>query len=112
MNIKVRASLKPLDTAKHRGTLDGQSLSPSAGLVVRTDLVVRSWRAGDRFQQAHAAREHKVKELLNEIQAPASQRSLWPVIEADGQIIWLYGARNPLLQTAQGEEVVIEVAGL
>jgi tRNA(Ile)-lysidine synthetase-like protein len=81
-------------------------------LVLRSDLVVRSWRAGDRFRQAHAAREHKVKELLNEIQSPAEQRSLWPVIEADGQIIWLYGARNPLLQTAQGEQVVIEVAGL
>jgi tRNA(Ile)-lysidine synthase len=112
MNIKVRASLKPLDTAKHRGTLDGQSLSPSAGLVVRTDLIVRSWRAGDRFQQAHAAREHKVKELLNEIQVPASQRSLWPVIEADGQIVWLYGARNPSLRAATGEQVVIEVEAL
>jgi tRNA(Ile)-lysidine synthase len=112
MNIKVRASLKSLDTGKQRGTLVGQSLSSSAVLVLRSDLVVRSWRAGDRFRQAHAAREHKVKELLNEIQSPAEQRSLWPVIEADGQIIWLYGARNPLLQTAQGEQVVIEVAGL
>jgi tRNA(Ile)-lysidine synthetase-like protein len=112
MNIKVRASLKPLDTAKQRGTLVGQSLSSSAVLVVQTQLAVRSWRAGDRFRQAHAAREHKVKELLHEIEAPASQRSLWPVIEVDGEIVWLYGARNPSLRTAQGEEVVIEVVGL
>lgn len=112
MNIKVRASLKPLDTANPRGTLVGQSLSSSAALVVRTGLVVRSWRAGDRFRQAHAAREHKVKELLNEIQSPPAQRSHWPVIEADGQIVWLYGARNPVLETASGEQVVIEVDGL
>jgi tRNA(Ile)-lysidine synthase len=112
MNIKVRASLKPLDSKKHRGTLDGQSLSPSAALLVRAGLTVRSWRAGDRFRQAHAAREHKVKELLNEIQSSAEQRSVWPVIEADGQIVWLYGARNPLLRTAEGEQVVIEVEGL
>ena len=103
MNIKVRASLKPLDRANPRGTLVGQSLSLSAALVVR------SWRAGDRFRQAHAAREHKVKELLNEIHSPADQRSHWPVIEADGQVVWLYGARNPVLQTAAGEQVVIEV---
>lgn len=106
MNIKVRASWKPLDTAKHRGTLDGQTLSPSAVLVVRC------WRAGDRFRQAHASREHKVKELLNEIQAPPEQRSRWPVIEAEGQIVWLYGARNPALRTPAGDEVVIEVDGL
>jgi len=112
MNIKVRAALKPLDTARQRGTLVGQSLSSSAVLVVQTQLCVRSWRAGDRFRQAHAAREHKVKELLHEIEAPASQRSLWPVIEVDGEIVWLYGARNPSLRTAQGEEVVIEVDGL
>ncbi len=106
MNIKVRASLKPLDRANLRGTLVGQSLSPSAALVLR------SWRAGDRFRQAHAAREHKVKELLNEIQSPPGQRSHWPVIEASGQIVWVYGARNPVLQTASGEQVVIEVDGL
>jgi len=106
MNIKVRASLKPLDTAKHRGTLDGQTLSPSAVLVIRC------WRAGDRFRQAHASREHKVKELLSEVQAPPEQRSLWPVIEAEGQIVWLYGARNPALRTPAGEQVVIEVDGL
>ena len=106
MNIKVRASLKPLDTANPRGTLVGQSLSPSAALVVR------SWRAGDRLRQAHAAREHKVKELLNEIQSPPGQRSQWPVIEADGQVVWLYGARTPVLQAASGEQVVIEVDGL
>jgi tRNA(Ile)-lysidine synthase len=106
MNIKVRAYLKSLDTANPRGTLVGQSLSPSAALVVR------SWRAGDRLRQAHAAREHKVKELLNEIQSPPGQRSQWPVIEADGQVVWLYGARNPVLQTASGEQVVFEVDGL
>jgi tRNA(Ile)-lysidine synthase len=106
MNIKVRASLKALDTTNPRGTLVGQSLSPSAALVVR------SWRAGDRFRQAHAAREHKVKELLNEIQSPPGQRSQWPVIEADGRVVWLYGARNPVLQTTSGQQVVIEVDGL
>jgi len=74
--------------------------------------VIRCWRAGDRFRQAHASREHKVKELLSEVQAPPEQRSLWPVIEAEGQIVWLYGARNPALRTPAGEQVVIEVDGL
>jgi tRNA(Ile)-lysidine synthase len=89
MNTVVRARLIPLDTANVRGTLDAQNLSPSAVLTVR------NWRAGDYFQQAYASRPRKIKELLEEIKPPANLRSIWPVVVADGTILWVRGARNP-----------------
>jgi tRNA(Ile)-lysidine synthase len=97
MSIVVRARLIPLDTADARGTLDAQNLSSSALLVVR------NWRAGDQFQQAYASRSRKIKELLEEIKPPAELRSMWPVVEADGAIIWVRGARNPKLRLGSKE---------
>lgn len=101
MNIMVRARLVPLDTANTRGTLDG-TLSPTA------ILVVRSWRAGDRFRPAYASAEHKVKELLDQVGAPSAHRARWPVVVADGQVIWLRGARNPRWTLGPGTQLVIE----
>jgi tRNA(Ile)-lysidine synthase len=101
MNIVVRTRLIPLDSDNTRGTLDGQNLHPSAVLVVR------NWRAGDHFQQAYASRPRKIKELLDEIKPPAELRSMWPVVEANGAIIWVLGARNPRLLLGS-EELRIE----
>jgi tRNA(Ile)-lysidine synthase len=106
MNIVVHARVIPLDSEKSRGTLDAQNLSPSAALVVR------NWRAGDRFLQAFASREHKVKELLDEVKPPPELRAGWPVIEAGGQIVWMRGARNPRLKLPGGEELRIEIEEL
>lgn len=104
MNIVVHARVLAREGGKPRGTLDGQTLSPAAVLVVR------SWKAGDRFRQAYAGAEHKVKELLQEIKPPAELRALWPVIVADGALVWVRDARNRPLQTAAGEpiEIVVE----
>jgi tRNA(Ile)-lysidine synthase len=102
MNIVVRTLLDSLDTTHTRGTLDGQTLSPSAVLLLR------SWKAGDRFQQAFSSSAHKVKELLNEIQPPKGLRGVWPVIEAEGKVVWVMGARNRPLLTSDGRQIVIE----
>jgi tRNA(Ile)-lysidine synthetase-like protein len=102
MNIVVRADLVSLDTAQPRGTLEGQTLSSSAVLLLR------SWKAGDRYQQAFSSTAHKVKELLNEIQPPEGLRALWPVIEAEGKVVWVMGARNRRLLTSDGKQIVIE----
>jgi len=101
MNIMVRARLVPLDSGNSRGTLDG-TLAPSAGLVVR------SWRAGDRLRQAHASTEHKVKELLDQVDAPAAHRARWPVVVAENKVIWMHGARNPRWSLGPDLQIVIE----
>ena len=101
MNIMVRARLVPLDSGNSRGTLDG-TLAPSAVLVVR------SWRPGDRFRQAHASAEHKVKELLDQVDAPAAHRARWPVVVAENKVIWMRGARNPRWSLGPDQQIVIE----
>jgi tRNA(Ile)-lysidine synthase len=53
-------------------------------------MVVRNWRAGDRFRPAHTAAAKKIKELLNDRHSTGYEKKLWPVAVAeDGEIIWL-----------------------
>jgi tRNA(Ile)-lysidine synthetase-like protein len=57
---------------------------------VPKQMVVRNWRAGDRFWPAHTAAPKKIKELLNDRHAAGSEKKLWPVAVAeDGAVIWL-----------------------
>lgn len=72
-------------------------------------LLVRNWRAGDRFWQANTSGPEKVKRLLQERRVTGDQRALWPVVESGGEIVWMYGfgvAENRLAR--QGQAVVIE----
>jgi tRNA(Ile)-lysidine synthase len=60
-----------------------------------TTFSVRPWRAGDRFQPAHAGSEKKLKELLQPLHLPQEQRAIWPVITAGARIIWVRGFPSP-----------------
>jgi len=53
-------------------------------------VLVRNWRAGDRFWPAHTRAPRKVKELLNDRHSAGSEKKLWPVAVAEaGEILWL-----------------------
>jgi tRNA(Ile)-lysidine synthase len=54
-------------------------------------LVLRNWRAGDRFCPAGSRGVRKLKELLRERKIPEVRRSLWPVLAAGTQIVWVRG---------------------
>jgi len=73
-----------------------------------TDLVVRNWRPGDRFQPARHASEKRVKELLYAMHLSAEQKRLWPVVVAGDRIVWVRGIHSPELHTARGERLWIE----
>ncbi len=64
------------------------ALLPGASL---TELVVRNWRAGDRFRPAHTRSAKKVKTLLQERRVAAAERRLWPVVLSGGSIVWMRG---------------------
>lgn len=66
-----------------RGCLDPEKLGGS--------LVLRSWRAGDRFRPSGSRRARRVKELFGQHRIPVGQRKLWPVLECSGEIIWVRG---------------------
>lgn len=60
------------------------------------EVLIRNWRAGDRFWPAHTAAAKKVKELLSDRHATGVEKKLWPVAVAKGcGLIWLRGFAVP-----------------
>src|SRR5208282_3398079 len=63
--------------------------------VAAGTLLVRNWRAGDRFWPAHTKAPKKIKELLAEKHLTAPERQSWPVVVSGGELIWVRGFRTP-----------------
>ena len=79
--------------------------------LLQSELIVRNWRAGDRFFPAHSRSPKKVKELLQpgclgHALAP-TERKAWPVIESAGQIVWMRGFPLPEAFTYRGGDAVL-----
>ncbi len=86
----IRATLAPAAaTAAEYNALLPDAASPA------TELVVRNWRAGDRFQPAHTRSPKKVKTLLQDRRVAPVERRLWPVVVSGGTIIWMRGFSAP-----------------
>ena len=66
----------------------------SAVLPADRTLTVRGWRAGDRMRAggSHAAR--RVKRYLSDAGIAGPERIGWPVVLADGEIVWIPGVRR------------------
>jgi len=63
---------------------------------VPKEVLIRNWRAGDRFWPAHTAAAKKVKELLSDRHATGAEKKLWPVAVAEGcGLIWMRGFAVP-----------------
>jgi tRNA(Ile)-lysidine synthase len=60
------------------------------------EVLIRNWRAGDRYWPAHTAAIKKVKELLSDRHATGVEKKLWPVAVAKGcGLIWMRGFAVP-----------------
>lgn len=68
------------------------------------ELVVRNWRAGDRFWPSHTSEEKKVKELLNDRHIIGANKALWPVAVTETHgLVWMRGFSTPAnLQSGNG----------
>jgi tRNA(Ile)-lysidine synthase len=84
------ATIVPGDTAP--GYNPDHAFDPR---LLRKELTVRNWRAGDRFWPAHSKSEKKVKELLQERKLAARDRKLWPVVVSGREIVWMRGFPAP-----------------
>ncbi len=80
----IRATLVP----PAGGGAEYNALPPHIPLP---ELVVRNWRAGDRFRPAHTRSPKKVKTLLQERRVAAEDRRRWPVVLSGGIIVWMRG---------------------
>lgn len=72
------------------------------------ELIVRNWRAGDRFWPAHTKAARKVKELLQQRHITGAQRQSWPVVVSGVKVVWLRGFATPAeLQPGEGARLAI-----
>lgn len=84
------------------GLNPGDLLDPAA---LATGMVVRNWRAGDRFWPAHSKAPKKIKELLQEKHIAGAVRRLWPVVACGSKVVWVRGLPGPAeLQAKNGAE--------
>jgi tRNA(Ile)-lysidine synthase len=78
--------------------LDGARLGP--------ELILRNWRAGDRFWPAHTKQERKVKELLSGRHAGGSEKKMWPVAVCQGELVWMRGFAVPQAWQPHSEQAI------
>ncbi|GAC1660048.1 MAG: tRNA lysidine(34) synthetase TilS [Acidobacteriaceae bacterium] len=89
---------EPLTITAHTVTLEIRLSDSSAPLsaeprTLPLPLILRPWRAGDRFLAPHTRTAKKVKDHLQALKLTTDQRSSWPVLEdaSSHQILWLRG---------------------
>ena len=101
--IRIQAGVTSGDTvpeADRAGLLDPKKL--------RGKLHIRNWRHGDRFWPANTRAAKKVKELLSDRHAVGAEKTMWPVAEAGGEIVWMRGFGTPeALRPAAGAHEVL-----
>jgi tRNA(Ile)-lysidine synthase len=61
-------------------------------------LLLRNWRAGDRFWPSHTREPKKIKELLQDRHITGSEKKRWPVVASGEEVVWLrgFGVRRDL----------------
>lgn len=80
--------LGPLERPRAYNVSDGPGLDPRK---LSQPLVLRNWRAGDRFRMAGSRRAHPLKELFARRKLPLEQRRVWPVLVSGEDIVWARG---------------------
>ena len=72
------------------GAGPGVGSGPAAQSAPQQALL-RNWRPGDRVTLRYSSGPRKVKEVLDRLRVTGSGRSVWPVLEVNGQIVWMKG---------------------
>ncbi len=72
-------------------------------------LLVRNWRAGDRFWPAHTKAPRKIKELLQKSHVAQADRRLWPVAVSGEEIVWVRGFPVPARLRAKPEQEAVVI---
>jgi tRNA(Ile)-lysidine synthase len=90
LNIRIETSVTApaaVPQSEHGHLLDPEK--------IRGKLRLRNWRPGDRYWPANRKEGKKVKELLTDRHGVGVEKKRWPVVEANGQLIWLRGFPTP-----------------
>lgn len=71
-------------------------------------LLIRNWRAGDRFRPQRHSSKKRLKELLYPLHLAEEEKRLWPVAVLHDQVVWVRGIDSPELRTPSGQRLCIE----
>jgi len=84
-----RFHLKMIDWSfRERDTRLGEAFDAD---LLRGGLMLRNWRAGDSYRPLGCRHDYKLKRLFLTRRVPRVERSLWPVIECGGNVVWARG---------------------
>ena len=89
--LGVTFVLKIVEPAGHAGEYNQMAGSAMDSGKLPRRLVLRNWRAGDRFWPSGSRKPRKLKELFRQRKIPRIRRNLWPVLECGEQIVWVRG---------------------
>jgi tRNA(Ile)-lysidine synthase len=120
VGLAARSTAPPAgNVPEYSVAVPGEIAAPAFGLLLRIELAadaaapnappsppvatLRNWRPGDRVRLRYSSGAHKVKEVLERLKVTGSSRTLWPVLELNGQIVWTRGVE---LEPAPGIRVV------
>jgi tRNA(Ile)-lysidine synthase len=78
------AGLKP-------GPFKAVTAKESSESAPERTATLRNWKPGDRVQLRYSSGPRKAKEVLERLRVTGSKRTLWPVLELDGRIVWMKG---------------------
>ena len=98
----TRTSSPTAPGLEHAFLIPGEIVAPEYGLRLRGEsatagapsvqATLRPWRAGDRVTLKHSRGPKKVAEVLDRLRVLGAERKNWPVVEAEGKIVWMRGA--------------------
>ncbi len=114
---------------EYTAPVPGEIIAPAFGLRLRIDVsasadvagakhgsnstattaTLRNWKPGDRVKLRYSGAPRKVKEVLERLRVTGIARTLWPVLEVDGCIVWMRGVElepeaNLVITAAFAEE--------
>jgi tRNA(Ile)-lysidine synthase len=79
-----------------------------AAAAIGPILTVRSWQEGDRMRPAGLGGSKSLQDLFTDRKVPRAVRHLLPVVESEGEIVWVAGvAVGERFKAAAGEEDVV-----
>ncbi len=58
------------------------------GRILAGGFELRNWRPGDKYQPSGHNHERNIQELFQKARTPSWERSNWPIVVNDGQIVW------------------------
>jgi tRNA(Ile)-lysidine synthase len=97
--IRLTRGVSPQPIPAYEFVLPGEIRAPEYGVCVRGEVeaiasqsaVLRPWRAGDRVTLRHSRGPKKVAEVLDRLHVLGAARRNWPVVESEGEIVWMRG---------------------